>query len=1035
MVGAGALASLEDPDMPSNYAGAQLQIATTGFMPDDVLGLDTTGTIALSSGLDSGSTVSISGTPIGNINTSGSGAFGIVFNTDSTEAHVERLLNSVTFASTSDDFSARSITIEFNDGGGTANGGNDTSDLTTAFVYLRSADTGLVPGSEDTEYIFQASDFEFTGVSGLALQFIEVVTVPANGSLTLSGSPVSDGQRIERADIDAGNLMYLPEPNANGPTVTSMVIQINNGILSANVLAGQPNNYTLGESLFANTDAILSNAGNFGVGGVSPTSISVVSSSSTVDANYLAQGDIFFNGDPRDSQWSNDELTALDNWVTNGGVLISTNDASSSNSVSEYFGLSIGGSSSTTWLVADANSSIMNGPFGSVGVNGAPFSTGGVQHSYFTSASLIPGDRIVAVDSNTGEPTLVVRQHGAGSIIFSGDEGVFRANTSGGGVVSTPNDLLIANVFAWAIDQLPGAEQHTLNIAVSPVNDAPVANGLNTSEFYQEDTPLDLSNIVISDIDSSSLSVTLTVSAPEAGVLSTATSGSVTSTYDENTGVWSASGDIGELNTLLANIVFTPSPNVNVDFEIATQVVDGVATTLNGLKSVFATAVNDAPDGEVTISNSNPVEDDLLIAANTLADADGLSETISYQWLRNGQVIDGAVGSRYTVTAQDIGSQLAVVASYTDNDGTFESVVSDATERVVQKNLPATISLSQSSISLAEYPMSTERIRLADIMITDDGIGENEVTLGGPDAALFEIQDGVLYLKANAPLDYETASKLEVFVEVDDLEVAGTSDDTAEFEILVKDVDEAAFFADQTLSAANAADSAASANDTDPELNVESVEVDALSIASSISNDLERGLLPGATREFDTDAVSDQPDFGVVVNGVDEIAQHSLQGIQPGTAQTSIQTVDLELLLNLDTPEVAIDPLSLLGELVTIDPMEGFSLLDNGTFQSGLDDMRRQVLDADLQNKIVVGSTVSVTTGVSIGYVLWLIRGSVLLSTVLSSLPAWRLIDPLPVLSGMLNEEDEDGESLESIIEDSEEESSAQEDSDTEQTK
>ncbi len=55
------------------------------------------------------------------------------------------------------------------------------------------------------------------------------------------------------------------------------------------------------------------------------------------------------------------------------------------------------------------------------------------------------------------------------------------------------------------------------------------------------------------------------------------------------------------------------------------------------------------------------------------------------------------------------------------------------------------------------------------------------------------------------------------------------------------------------------------------------------------------------------------------------------------------------------------------------------------------------------------------------GYVLWLIRGGALLGSVLSSLPAWKLIDPLPVLASVgavWREEDEDDEdeSLEEMV-------------------
>ena len=59
------------------------------------------------------------------------------------------------------------------------------------------------------------------------------------------------------------------------------------------------------------------------------------------------------------------------------------------------------------------------------------------------------------------------------------------------------------------------------------------------------------------------------------------------------------------------------------------------------------------------------------------------------------------------------------------------------------------------------------------------------------------------------------------------------------------------------------------------------------------------------------------------------------------------------------------------------------------------------------------------TTGLSVGYVMWLLRGGMLLSSILSSLPAWRLVDPLPVLASLeksAKKDRADDESLESII-------------------
>jgi len=85
-------------------------------------------------------------------------------------------------------------------------------------------------------------------------------------------------------------------------------------------------------------------------------------------------------------------------------------------------------------------------------------------------------------------------------------------------------------------------------------------------------------------------------------------------------------------------------------------------------------------------------------------------------------------------------------------------------------------------------------------------------------------------------------------------------------------------------------------------------------------------------------------------------------------------------------------------------------------FNSSLDRMRDGVSDATIFHQSVVGSGVAVTTGLSVGYVAWLVRGGVLLSTALSSLPAWQFIDPLPVLARTRDDEDGNDDSLQSII-------------------
>ena len=67
--------------------------------------------------------------------------------------------------------------------------------------------------------------------------------------------------------------------------------------------------------------------------------------------------------------------------------------------------------------------------------------------------------------------------------------------------------------------------------------------------------------------------------------------------------------------------------------------------------------------------------------------------------------------------------------------------------------------------------------------------------------------------------------------------------------------------------------------------------------------------------------------------------------------------------------------------------------------------------DFDLDKSFAVTAT-GVSFGLSVAYVLWLVRSGVLMGSLLSSLPAWRVLDPLPVLAreGDADEDEADDE-------------------------
>ena len=135
----------------------------------------------------------------------------------------------------------------------------------------------------------------------------------------------------------------------------------------------------------------------------------------------------------------------------------------------------------------------------------------------------------------------------------------------------------------------------TATIAPTPTpTPTPIVSNINAPETYTEDTTLNLTDIVISN-SLSTVTATLILSNVNAGSLSTSTAGIVTSTFNQGTGVWTANGNVSNVNSLLAGVIFTPAANFNSNFIISVSISDGVHPAITGSKAITGIAVNDAP--------------------------------------------------------------------------------------------------------------------------------------------------------------------------------------------------------------------------------------------------------------------------------------------------------------------------------------------------------------------------------------------------------------------------------------------------------
>lgn len=146
--------------------------------------------------------------------------------------------------------------------------------------------------------------------------------------------------------------------------------------------------------------------------------------------------------------------------------------------------------------------------------------------------------------------------------------------------------------------------------------------------------------------------------------------------------------------------------------------IDGFGSKESVVSSTTAKIVNvnDTPTGNATISGT-ATQNQTLTASNTLADTDGLG-TISYQWFSDDKVISNATQTTYTLTQSDVGKKITVKASYTDNAGTAESIISATTAAVTNINDAPT-----GSVKIDGQTKQNQVLAISNTLVDTDGLG------------------------------------------------------------------------------------------------------------------------------------------------------------------------------------------------------------------------------------------------------------------------------------------------------------------------
>ncbi|WP_139052341.1 tandem-95 repeat protein, partial [Vibrio parahaemolyticus] len=214
--------------------------------------------------------------------------------------------------------------------------------------------------------------------------------------------------------------------------------------------------------------------------------------------------------------------------------------------------------------------------------------------------------KVVSLDTNNGPANGTVSVNPDGSVTY------------------TPNDNYVGkDTFTYIVTSGGVSESTTVNVDVTPVNDAPVAK--DDTATTQEDTAVTIDVLPNdTDVDGDKLSIQ-SASVPEAQ---------------------------GKVEIVDGKLVFTPAENFNGDAEITYTVTDGELTDAAKV-TVTVNPVNDAPTIKVDAVESiteDAVSTDTVVATLTVRDTDTPEDqlTVSLENNSNGYFV--LVGNEVKLT-------------------------------------------------------------------------------------------------------------------------------------------------------------------------------------------------------------------------------------------------------------------------------------------------------------------------------------------------------------------------------------------------
>jgi len=189
----------------------------------------------------------------------------------------------------------------------------------------------------------------------------------------------------------------------------------------------------------------------------------------------------------------------------------------------------------------------------------------------------------------------------------------------------------------------------------------------------------------------------------------------------------------------------------------------------------------DVAPSNITIPDARPVPENVagaFVGTLATADATGSADVHTYEFVGGPGGEDNAAfqivanGSRRELWSNmafdfETKSSYSVRVRSTDRGGlstekVFTVAVTDVNEP------PTAVTLTGAVTTLPDSVSTATRIKIADVVVTDDALGTIVLSVAGADAGSFEIDGGSLYLKAGTPLNATSKPAYAVTVQARD---------------------------------------------------------------------------------------------------------------------------------------------------------------------------------------------------------------------------------------------------------------------------